>query len=178
MIKVDSQIGLKEIELEDAQTVFNLVDANRQYLREWLPFVDKTFKVDDTISYIKSVNDKPEYLKNPVFVIIYEGQIVGNLGFNNTDRSNMKTEIGYWLAEQKQNKGIVTRAVKAAISYAFNEMNMNRICIKCAVENIKSCSIPQRLNFSVEGIERNGELLNDNFINLKIYSLLKSDIQK
>ncbi len=75
-----------------------------------------------------------------------------------------------------QKKGIVTNAVKALVKYAFNELDMNRIEINCAVRNEASKRIPQKLGFVLEGIERDGELLSDGlFVNLERYSLLKSD---
>jgi len=56
---------------------------------------------------------------------------------------------------------------------------MNRIQIKCASGNIPSKKIPQRLGFSLEGIERDGELLSDGkFTDLEVYSMLKKDFRK
>ena len=60
--------------------------------------------------------------------------------------------------------------------FAFHQLEINRIQIKCAVENKSSSNIPKRLGFSLEGIERQGELLTgDFFTDLEIYSKLKSD---
>ncbi len=60
--------------------------------------------------------------------------------------------------------------------FAFKTLNINRIQIKCAVGNTPSSNIPKRLNFKFEGIERDGELLSENhFVDLEIYSKLKSD---
>jgi len=101
---------------------------------------------------------------------------VGLIGFKDTDRRNRKTEIGYWLSEQYQKQGIVTKAVDKLCEFAFNTLGLNRVQIKCAVGNIPSKNIPKRLGFKLEGIERQGELLTGNvFTDLEIYSKLKSD---
>ena len=56
-------------------------------------------------------------------------------------------------------------------------MAMNRIEIKCAIGNTPSSSIPQRLVFKFEGIERAGELFPDGcFKDLEIYSILKDEL--
>ena len=52
---------------------------------------------------------------------------------------------------------------------------MNRIQIKCGVGNQKSSSVPKRLGFIFEGIERHGERHHFNFIDLEVYSLLKKE---
>ena len=85
-------------------------------------------------------------------------------------------EVGYWLSFPFQKKGIVSLSLQVIINHAFTNMDMNRIQIKCAVQNIPSNRIPQRLNFRFEGIERDGELLSDgNFTDLNIYSILRKD---
>jgi ribosomal-protein-serine acetyltransferase len=61
------------------------------------------------------------------------------------------------------------------IGAAFSYLEMNRIQIKCAVGNQRSINIPKRLAFRFEGIERAGEWLNDRFVDLEVYSMLRSD---
>lgn len=70
----------------------------------------------------------------------------------------------------------MTRAVECLCKYAFEELEMNRVQIKCAVENTPSSNIPKRLGFQIEGVERAGELFaNGEFVDIEIYSLLKND---
>ena len=73
----------------------------------------------------------------------------------------------------------MTSSVEALIDYAFNKIGINRIQIRVAIKNIPSRSIPERLGFSLEGIERDGELLVDNqFTDIAVYSLLKREYNK
>jgi ribosomal-protein-serine acetyltransferase len=175
-LKVNEEILLKQIELSDAADIFATIDSQRDYLRVWLPFVDFTKGMEDSVQYIKSVNDVPEESRDLVLTIRYKEKFVGLIGFKGTDRANQKTEIGYWLSEEYQGKGIVTESVKALVSYAFSEMDMNRIQIKCAIGNSRSKNIPKRLGFTFEGVERDGELLVGGvFTDIEVYSLLKND---
>jgi ribosomal-protein-serine acetyltransferase len=57
-------------------------------------------------------------------------------------------------------------------------MGMNRVQIKVGVKNKKSAAVPKRLNFTFEGIERDGEYLNGVYIDLEVYSVLKRDWNK
>jgi ribosomal-protein-serine acetyltransferase len=99
------------------------------------------------------------------------------IGFKSTDLLNKRKEIGYWISEPYQKQGIVTKSVDILCAFAFNEMGMNRVQIKCAVGNTASIQIPLRLGFSYEGIERQGELLSGNeFTDLEVYSKLKCEI--
>ena len=46
--QVDKDIKLKILEEREAEQLFKLVDSNRNYLAEFLPFVEHTKKVDDS----------------------------------------------------------------------------------------------------------------------------------
>jgi len=178
-ITVSPSIKLKQLELSDAPDIFRIIDSQREYLRKWLPFVDYTKEVTDTRLFIISTLDTPEKRSELTFVIHLDGKFVGLIGFKDTDKANKKTEIGYWLSEAYQKRGIVTQSVKRLMELAFEELEINRIQIKCATGNIPSKSIPQRLGFTLEGIEHDGELLSDGvFTDLEVYSMLKKDFKK
>ena len=53
-LKVDEEIVLKIFELDDAGILFDLVESNRSYLREWVPWVDTNVTIKDSQAFIKS----------------------------------------------------------------------------------------------------------------------------
>ncbi|MEJ8801589.1 GNAT family N-acetyltransferase [Pontibacter sp. H249] len=172
-VPVSEDLKLREISLSDAPAVFNLINTNREFLRKWLPFVDYSKAVTDTEAFIKSVTAAGN-TSDLVFVVLYQEQHVGVIGFKSIDPANLKLEIGYWLAEQHQHKGIVIRSCAALLKYTFEKMQMNRVQIKVGIGNMHSNSIPKKLHFTFEGIERDGELLsNGQFHDLEVYSLLR-----
>lgn len=175
---VSDDLILKEIQLSDADALYNIIDHQREYLREWLPFIDYTRHVGDTRAYILSLYDKPYEHRDLVFSIWYQDKVVGLMGLKGTDRDNHKTEIGYWLSSDMQRKGIVTRACRKLVHYLFVNLGMNRIQIRVGTANGKSKRIPKRLGFTIEGIERCGELLPSGYTDLEVYSMLKSEFPK
>ena len=174
MIQVSDDIALYPLSVDDIFKIFNTLNNEREYLREWLPFVDTTREVEDTGNYVRYVLQTAD----KQFTIYYNDQFVGLIGFKDTDADNKKIEIGYWLSQNAQGRGIMTQSVSKLVEYAFNEMGMNRIQIKVAVGNNKSRRIPEKLGFQMEGIERDGELLVDNvFTDIAVYSLLRKEYQ-
>lgn len=172
MITVSEEIILKPLSHEHAPLIFHMLDSQREYMRPWLPFVDYTQEVTDTQMAIATLIDGV----NEQFSIFYKGEFVGLVGFKDTDFGNKKTEIGYWMSQDVQGKGIMTRSVQRLLQYAFEEKELNRIQIKVATDNKKSRAIPERLGFTQEGIERDGELLVDNrYTDIVIYSILKRE---
>jgi len=173
--KINPQIKLKPISITSAARIFHLVDSHRDYLSEWLPWVNNSKDIHDTRNFIKNEITKSEKATGYLMEIWYKNELVGLIDLHNINMANKKAEIGYWLGEKFQGSGIMTQAVKGMLYFAFIEKHFNRITIKTSVENIKSKNIPERLNFTFEGIERQGELLNGQFKDSHIYSMLKED---
>ncbi|MCM3567233.1 GNAT family N-acetyltransferase [Neobacillus mesonae] len=176
--KIDEEISLKLIELKEGEKVFELTDHSREYLREWLPWLDTTTKREDTIEFIKTCLTGFAENKSLTTVILYKGEIVGAAGFNSINWSNKTAYIGYWLAEEYQGKGIMTKAAKALTEYAFKELNLNKVEIRAAAGNKKSRSIPERLNFVNEGCIRKAEWLYDHYVDHVIYGILAEEWNK
>jgi len=158
--------------------VFELTDKNREYLREWLPWVDSNQTVNDTRRFIQTVIN--QFKSNEGFQcgIWNEGKMTGVVGFHRVDWMNKNVEIGYWIAREYQGKGLITRSCKAMIDYAFREFNLKRVQIRCATGNIRSCAIPERLGFRKEGITLQGEYLYGRFVDLVVYGMLDGDWKK
>lgn len=172
IIEITENIRLKRITIDDAPLIFKALDTERKHLRTWLPFVDYSLKEDDTREFVQSVLDEDKLQ----FCIFYKTEFAGLVGLNNMDTLNKKVEIGYWLSSRYEGKGIITRSVKELLMYAFTELEMNKVVIKAATENHRSRKVAKRLNFTLEGIERDGELLCDNqFTDLAVYGLLKKE---
>ncbi len=174
-INLDEDLQLTEISLASAQLIYDSIQRSRTHLKEWLPFVDSTKSVNDTRNFIKSVINSTCPKRDIIFEIRFKEYFAGLVGFKEIDHANGKTEIGYWLDKSMTGKGIMIRSCKALISYAFEELNLNRIMIKVATNNNKSKAIPLALGFLTEGIERDGEYLHNQYNDLEVYSILKNE---
>jgi len=170
--KVRDEVELQLLEQRHAQALFALSDANREYLRKWLPWVDSTRSVTDTAKFIVSA---AQQLADKIACICYRGALCGVIGHHGLDRANRSTSLGYWLDAAHQGKGIVTACCRAVIAHAFTELDLHRIVIRCAVQNHRSRAIPERLGFSFEGVARQAEWLYDHFEDVAVYSLLRTD---
>ncbi len=175
-IQIDTEIELKQLEPLDSKSIFETIDGQREYLGRWLPFVEFTKEIADTRRFVDSVVNAPKDRFEYVFAIRMRNEFAGLIGFKGTDKANQKTEIGFWLSEKFQKHGIVTKSVERLCDFAFADLGMNRIQIRCAVGNFPSKNIAKKLGFKFEGIERQGELLSSNvFVDLEVYSKLKHD---
>jgi ribosomal-protein-serine acetyltransferase len=170
---VNNEIYLKIVDENDVDAIFDTIDSERDYLGEWLPFVKYTQEQTDTVQFVDSLQRSP--VKDLTFAIYAKGNFAGLIGLKDPDYDNKKVEIGYWLAYSYQHQGIITQSAKRLITFAFDDLGMNRIQLKAATENYKSQNVAKRLGFTFEGIERNGELHERGFVDLMQFGLLKKD---
>lgn len=176
-ISVDNTIRLELITENHAEELFALVDSNRTYLREWLTFVDRMQTVEFARNFVNGTMQRNKEGMEYAFVIIENDTMIGRIGVYKIDSQNKIGEIGYWLAETVQGRGVIAKSTKAIIDFCFSGLQLNRIEIKCGTNNLKSKAIPEKLHFTKEGIIRQGEYLNGKYIDLDLYSLLKSEVE-
>jgi ribosomal-protein-serine acetyltransferase len=173
-VELDDRCELRLIQESDAAELAAVVDANRTHLSRWLPWAAEN-TVDDTRDHIRRARDQAERDDGLQAVIVCDGRIVGGAGYHRIDRANHSTSIGYWLAEDAQGRGIMTRAVGAMVTIAFSDWQLNRVEIRCAPENARSRAIPERLGFREEGTLRQAERIGDRYLDSVVYSMLASD---
>ncbi len=99
------------IKEEDAQELFDLTEMNRAYLREWLPWVDHVKIVADTEEFITTSIATCHAKTAMVFSIRDAGELVGVCGFNSFNWETKICQIGYWLGEGFQGKGLMTKSL-------------------------------------------------------------------
>jgi ribosomal-protein-serine acetyltransferase len=172
---LNERVELRLLEPKFSEELYSLTDKDRSYLREWLPWVDGTNSSESTRNFINFT--LKEFANNNGFNagIFFEGNIVGCIGLHGIDWNNKKTSIGYWLGSEYQGKGIMTESCRAVVGYIFNELGLNRVEIRAAVENNRSRAIPERLGFKQEGIIREAEWLYDHYVDHVVYGILKAD---
>ncbi|TNE99751.1 MAG: N-acetyltransferase [Deltaproteobacteria bacterium] len=173
--KITDKITSRVLTTADAPELFALVDSNRDFLGEWLPWLDYNTEVKHSEDFIKVTLESFNESKSLIHGIFYEDEMVGNGGFHTLTWSQNKTSIGYWLAEGHNGKGIITSYCKTIIDYAFSELDMNRIEILACIDNQPSCAVAERLGFKLEGIKRQNQKLHGKFFDHNQYSILKSE---
>ncbi|MEP7164644.1 MAG: GNAT family protein [Ferruginibacter sp.] len=175
IIKIEDGLTLELLDEDHASAMFSLIDSNRQHLKEWLPWVDHIQTIENLNDHIADCKRLQAEGTDYAFAIMMNNKMVGRIGIHYIQLHNKIAALGYWLGDGYQGKGIITKACIALIDHCFNELGMNRVEIKCATGNVKSRAIPEKLNFNKEGMLRKAELVNGQFLDLYLYSMLRSE---
>lgn len=108
--------------------------------------------------------------------LLANNQFIGLLGLN-LGKSNFKnSEVWYKLHPSYWRKGYATEALSRILNYAFAELELHRIEAGCAVDNIASIKVLERVGMIREGRKRQVLPIRGNWVDNYFYAILKSDI--
>jgi ribosomal-protein-serine acetyltransferase len=166
---------LRLLDESDAPALFALIDANRQHLSAWMPWVPHHTSVQQTLAFIRATQRQVADNNGMQAAIVDDGQIIGIIGYHAVDWAQRRTTIGYWLAADHQGRGTMTEAVGALVDQALVAWKLRRVEIRAAVDNDRSRAIPERLGFRQEGLLRQAERLGDRYVDHVVYAMSAAD---
>ncbi len=159
--------------LDDAPTVFRLVDAERARLQRWFPWVEMTRSVDDQRAWIERVI-AAEHDVEGNGIWLANGELAGSIGMT-VNVLDHNAEIGYWLASAHEGRGLVTRAGARFLDHAFGKLGLRRVTIRAAEPNERSRAVARRLGFTEEGLLRQSGRTGAGYEDMVVYGILAEE---
>ncbi len=105
-------------------------------------------------------------------------KLIGTCGFNNWVSYDHSAIIGYELAPEYWGKGYANEAIQAVINSAYNNqlpIHINRIEASVVTGNAGSEKVLKKNGFTFEGRLREKGFWNNQYHDMNLFSLLKSD---
>ena len=174
-LRIEENLELRLLEMEDGERLLQLVKDNRHYLRQWLPWVDDTNTLEDMTGFIDTTREQIAGNQGVQAGIWYQGELAGIIGQHQIDWNNRSTSLGYWLCEAHTGKGVMTTACRALVTFLLKDLGLHRVEIRCAENNRRSRGIPERLGFEREGLLRESERLYGHYVSHVVYGMLEQN---
>jgi len=169
IIPVSQHIELRSVEERYTADLHNLVVKNRAFLQTAFDWAQHVGSEEDTRRNVQSNQMLHQRGYAKMFLIFKDDALVGVLSFNTIEPTNKAGYIGYWLDEDHQGQGILSRSLQAFMRYYAERGEVRRFVIKCRVANLHSNSVAVRNGFTQEGCLREAEYLNGRFDDVNIY---------
>lgn len=142
-------------------------------LRDGVPF---PYTEQDGIDYISAMLSADEN-ETFAFAIIVDDKVIGSIGvFRQGNIHRQTAELGYYIAEEYWGRGIMTGAVKQICQYVFDKSDIIRIYAEPFASNAASCRVLEKAGFQYEGTLRSNAVKNGEVLDMKMYSLLKTEV--
>ena len=170
--RLSDRAELRALEFEMADEIFAMAEKNRAYLRPWMGWVNTTKSADDIREFIKKSYEQMSRGDGLQAGIFYDGKYAGGCGFVYMQAQSKRCEIGYWVDQDHQGRGIVTMAVRALVNYAIGTCGMNRVEIRCDPRNERSAAVAKRLGFNLDGVLRENTIISEQVVDMAVWSML------
>lgn len=106
------------------------------------------------------------------------GRIIGTIGFMWVQQDNNAAEVGYSLAREYWNRGIMTEALRAVIRYGFEDMGLNRIEAQHETTNPASGAVMRHCHMLKEGTLRSRLFNKGHYVDVDLYAILRKDYNR
>ena len=105
--QISDTVLLRTLTLSDAPALFRSVEDNREYLRQWMPWLDETVRVEDATQFIvKNLNRQSDETGFQCGIFRNE-ELVGMCGYHPIDRSNNSVAIEWVLSQAKSGDAVL-----------------------------------------------------------------------
>jgi RimJ/RimL family protein N-acetyltransferase len=104
-----------------------------------------------------------------------DDRCVGHAGLYQIDYRKGKAELGVAIAKGHWGKGIGTGVLKELVSYAFGELRLHRLETFSLEKNDQIKRIKEHLGFTVEGVLRDYEYRDGDWMNVICMSILEPE---
>lgn len=163
---------LRRYTMDDLDALWGAVEEERDRIGAWMPWVALTRTRDDEAAWMRAVLADERSLEGcGIFV---EGAFAGGCGMHYGE-FRINAEIGYWIRERFEGRGLVTRAVERLMDEAFDVAGVHRVFIRAGVDNARSRAIPERLGFTREGVLRGDGRGTHGYYDLVMFSMLEDE---
>lgn len=140
---------------DDAAELARLYRRQRAYLTPWEPDrADRFFTEEGQLAEIDAVlsrHAREEAL--PLVVAHPDGSLIGRVTLSGIVRGAFQScSVGYWIAEEHTGRGHATRALRWAVTAAFEELGLHRVQAEAVPENLASHRVLAKAGFRRIGL--------------------------
>lgn len=165
--------------MEDFEQWAQLRGESRAFLEPWEPL----WAPDDLTRgafrrrltrYADEIRQDQAY---PLFIFARGSMaLMGGLTFGNIRRGVARTTtLGYWMGQKYAGQGVMTRAVRLGLGFAFDTLGLRRIEAGCVPGNKASIRVLEANGFEREGYAREYLCIAGEWTDHILYSRRKTD---
>lgn len=156
---IADSIRLRKTVAADAEAIFEAIFETNDTLYPRMRWATAIPSLTKTVEHCESCERDWESGTTLNFTIFSrDGAVLGRCSLHHIDWGVPKFEVGYWIRKSAQGQGIATTATQLMTEMAFTVLGARRVSLWCAVDNVPSRRVAQKLGFTHEGTFKNDEV--------------------
>ena len=170
----DGVVSLRAHKRGDAEALAEAVRESVETVGRWQDWCHAGYAAADAEAWMASAR-KSWLLAEGFEMLIVDAttdRLLGGMGVNQRNKEQRFANLGYWVRQSEQGRGIATRAGRLAIGFAFASVKVARLEIVAAEQNLPSRRTAERLGGIFEGILRKRLVVKGESLNAAMYSVV------
>lgn len=165
------RIDLRVIESEDTEFLRRAAEpaVRRNLTVQWTPTNDGDW--EEYVENTASADDETVV----TLLACRDAEPIGEVMLRPLRRRKSRAELGYWLVPEAWGEGYATEAAGLLLGYAFDELGLHRVSARVCEANEASQRVLEKLDFTREGVTRDGGLLDGDHVDVYKYGLLEGE---
>lgn len=173
----DGVVTLRAHRSGDAEALAEAVRESVDTVGRWQDWCHAGYDVADAGKWMASARES--WLLGDGFEMLIvdatTGRILGGMGVNQRNKEQRFANLGYWVRQSEQGRGIATRAGRLAIGFAFAAVKVARLEIVAAEHNLPSRRTAERIGGIFEGMLRKRLVVKGESLDAAMYSVVLGD---
>ncbi len=168
---------LRPLKSVDIVPFANAIKASHTQLSPWLDWCHEHFTYEDAQEWIHENQAAWQYKISYELGIFSRKNdaFLGCVYLHHLDEQTHSAQLGYWIDSRHQHQGLAKQALKIAIDWAWQDLDLIRIEIVTHPENIASQKTAIACGAQYEGIARNKIYLRKTPIDGQVYALIPDE---
>ncbi|HMB25905.1 MAG TPA: GNAT family N-acetyltransferase [Patescibacteria group bacterium] len=165
------QVKIRKPKLSDARELHQLINDPEVIGNLWgYPYPCPLSRMkEDVQNGIKDWTTGQAY----AFTILADDKIAGSVVLEDPNEDKGRYEIGIFIGKDFWNKGVGTKAIKQAVEFGFQELNLYKIQADTNSDRPASGRIMEKAGFRLEGVRPKAEKRDGQFVDLHMWGVTK-----
>ncbi|MCI2240413.1 GNAT family N-acetyltransferase [Paenibacillus sp. TRM 82003] len=151
-----ARTAVRLLEPADAAGLARLLTANREFLAPFEPERDEGYATEaGQAALIAHLLAEHAAGRVVPYAVVHDGDLVGRSTVSEVVRGPAQSgDLGYFVAEEVNGRGVATEAVARTVEAAFGELGLHRLQAGTLLSNSASQAVLQRNGFERIGVAR------------------------
>jgi RimJ/RimL family protein N-acetyltransferase len=166
---------LRLYEPADAEDLYAAIHESMAEVSRWMAWCHPGYTLADARDWIAAQAALTANGLAYQFAVRSHGRYAGGCGINQINAVNRFANVGYWIRTSATGQGLAPAAVRLVTSFAFAQTDLLRLEIVCAVDNVRSQRVAEKVGASREGILRRRLVLPHGPSDAVMFSVVRGD---
>lgn len=174
-IPLSDRAELRPLEVWHAEEFAEHLDRAREHIRPWVGAGFVTTDVGGARATLRRYAESQASDSARIYGIWLDGTLVGGVMFTAFDAAHETCELGCWLEPTAEGHGLVTRACRVLLDWAFTARGIHRAEWHCRSDNERSAAVAKRMGMVLEGTRREAWKYDGVHYDKQVWAVLASD---